>query len=404
MVLSNSEIRVAERATVAGVLETSDGPVRVRPGDFIVTMPQGERFPILAPIYFGTYEVLSNVGNWFVGRRLLHPRRAWPIESAGAELDYGQGRGWVSGVRGDWIYQSDDADYGLINAEAKSQAYVAVGKASELDNAERAVQRFNRFTSAVALLPPVLTGLALLALHWHDAYPAVAEALLIAEVLLLVLGVWGAWHMRTRRWSLRVAIVSADAIARRFQVAAQAAGVAASELFPMMSLWRAAQGEIDATPMLTQDRITTLKSLIDESYQHILHDLERHHRLERRADLLSWLAVAVVLFCLGMVAMAHQQPYKLLAIWLPSVVGAAHAWTWRRQSLGRVNAASEMLKELRFIKARLVSVHSGASVQGTQAAAESDALAAVRMLCHTIARYSQRELRFTAAETAGIPV
>ncbi len=256
----------------------------------------------------------------------------------------------------------------------------------------------------MALLPPILTGLALLALHWHGNHPALAEALLAIEALLLVFGVWGAWYMRTRRWSLRVAIMSANAIARKFQVAAQALGVAASEFFPMMALWRAAQNEGIQAPPLTREGVATIKDLIDESYQHILHDLEHHHRLERRADALSWFAAAVVLFCLGMVAFAHQHSYKLIAIWLPSVVGAAHAWTWRRQSLGRVNAASEMLKELRFIKARPVSLWSDVSLDEPDGSSRPETLAAIRMLCHTIAQHSQRELRFTAAETAGIPV
>ncbi len=402
--MSNSEIRIAEQAVQPGVVVTTDGPVSVRPGDLIVSMPAGERFPILEPIYFGTYEVLSKVGNWFVGRRLLHPRRAWPIESAGAELDYGAGRGWVSGARGDWIYQSDDDDFGLINSNASSQSYVVIGKASELGSAGSSVQRFNLYTSVVALLPPILTGLALLALHWYGNHPALAKALLALEALLLVLGVWGAWYMRTRRWSLRVAIMSADAIARKYQIAAQALGVTASEFFPMMALWRAAQNEGTQAPPLSRKSVATLKKLIDESYQHILVDLEHHHRLERHADALSWFAAAVVLFCLGMVAFADQHSYKLIAIWLPSVVGAAHAWTWRRQSLGRVNAASEMLKELRFIKTRLVSLTSDASLDQPEGTSRPETLAVIRMLCHAIAQHSQRELRFTAAETAGIPV
>src|SRR6266849_1935975 len=112
VVLSVSIVRVAQRVETEELVETADGPVRARVGDFVVTTADGERYPIPAFVFFGAYRVLGQVGARFVGRRLLHARRAWEVLADHAEFDYhaecdyGPGRGKVAAPKGGWIYRS----------------------------------------------------------------------------------------------------------------------------------------------------------------------------------------------------------------------------------------------------------------------------------------------------------
>ena len=160
VILSLSDIRIAQCLDREESIETADGPVTGRVGDFVVTAGT-ERYPIPATIYYGTYEVLGHAGLRFVGRRLLHARRAWPAISD-VEFDYGPGRGLVGAPKGAWVYQSDENDFGLINPDVQKQAHVVVGTATELA-AQNWAERFRRTVSWIALLPPFLSLVALLA-------------------------------------------------------------------------------------------------------------------------------------------------------------------------------------------------------------------------------------------------
>src|SRR5262249_50476718 len=153
IVLSTSIVRIAQRAKTEELVETADGPVRARVGDFIVTTADGERYPIPAFVFFGTYRVLGQVGARFVGQRLLYARRAWEILSDDAEFDYGPGRGKVAAPKGGWIYRSDEDDYGYINPDAKRKAHVAVGTVAELNTIDWEA-RFRRTAAIMSWLPP----------------------------------------------------------------------------------------------------------------------------------------------------------------------------------------------------------------------------------------------------------
>src|SRR5690349_19550962 len=114
VVLSVSLVRTAQRAEIESVVETADGPVKARVGDFVLSTADGEQYPIPASIFYGAYQVLGSAGTRFVGRRLLHARRAWEVLSPDAEFDYGPGRGKIAAPKGGWIYRSDESDYGYI--------------------------------------------------------------------------------------------------------------------------------------------------------------------------------------------------------------------------------------------------------------------------------------------------
>lgn len=404
-VVSCPEIRIAECMAQEQTIETLDGLVRARAGDFVVSMPGGERFPVQPDIYFGTYEVISQVGPWHVGRRLMHPRKAWPIVSSGAEFDYGADRGRASAERGGWVYQSDERDYGLINRQAAAGSHIVVGAAAQVQGTN-----WRRRLDAVAIvltgLPPVLTALALGSLHLSTTAPQASLALLVAEALLLAGGAALAWVVQRQHWPLRAVVGDGLALAQRFQVVAEALGAEPSRNFPAMTLWRAAQ-RVDDDPRklhLSAERLQSIKTLVDETKEAVGHEAHRYHAMEGRVSAATWFAAGVVLVCLVLVAWLHIPAIKLLAIWIPSAVGAAHAWTWRRQWMQRARASADMVRELRFVRSQLASL---APRDGIAAASQEDVralVAALRMLCRSVAGHSQREIQMTAAEGAGVPV
>jgi hypothetical protein len=52
----------------------------------------------------------------------------------------------------------------------------------------------------------------------------------------------------------------------------------------------------------------------------------------------------------------------------------------------------------------LVALTPDGSFDESNATQKSEVLAAIRMVCRTVAQQSQKELRFTSAETPDIPV
>ncbi len=111
----------------------------------------------------------------------------------------------------------------------------------------------------------------------------------------------------------------------------------------------------------------------------------------------------MVLACLGLTALTHHVGFKLVAIGLPLLVGAVHAWTWRCRSAQRLATGVDMLSDLRFARSRLVSLAPDDTV-APSAAGQEEIAAVIRMVCRVVAQHTQRELQFTATERASVPV
>jgi len=399
VILSVSVVRVAERLEVASDIETADGVVKGRPGDFVITQANGERYPILASVFYGTYQILGRVGSRFIGRRLLHPRHAWPIESAYGELDYGPGRGKVAVARGGWIYRSDEDDYGLINADAKKLAHIEVGNTWALAN-KNWKRRFGWAAGLISIMPPMMTLIALLAFRAHDHHLNLSEAFLEIEGVCLVLGVTGAWWIRKDKWVLKAAVANGTRIASEFQCIVESLGQKASEFFPSMALWRAAQTEDSPGIELSPEALRGVKDQVYAIHEEVQQEVERHRRAEKLALALSWVSVAAVLCCIYY-ALQGSPNSELLAIWLPSAVGAVHAWTWRRQISNRIGAGREFLSELAFVKSQLMHLTPDNQISRNTA---RDVIGVLRVLCRAAAEHTQRQMQFAIAEGPQIPV
>lgn len=403
VVLSRSEIRAAEVCSIAARYQTLDGWVEGRTDDVVITAAGGERFPILADVFHGAYEELWIVGHTRVARRLAHERLAWPIVSEQALFNYGSDRGTVAVARGAWLYETDEGEFGTISATAHATSHLVVGPVSEQTHANWN-QRFRTGMNILAVLPPLMALLALMALvqafhlsaHW-----------LVMETVLLVAGTALGWWMKSQRWPLRALVETASRTAREFQCAVELLGKRPSTRFPGQALWRAAQATDESSAPactgsgLSAEKLLQLQKLIGQTLAHLRHE---SHRLERRERLAQWGTVgaaAVAFACnLYILFVAHALPPEMLAILLPTVIAAVHADNSRRQVADGHLALLDFATQLRFAQEQLLALGTAE----TRAEQKQSLRAALRLVCKVVGQHQQYLLRRGLAEQPAPPV
>lgn len=404
---SDLDVRLAERASGPGTIETADGPVTYEDGDFIVSMPSGERYPIPARMYFGTYQQLGQIGDWTIGRRLIHLRRVWPVTSDAVELTYPDRRARLHAARGAWIYKCDDDDLGIINADVNTKTHSIIGTAKSQAGVDWQ-RKHDRACDSLIALPPILTALALAALAVATKEPQLARFLIGLECALLLAGSLLAAWMRRDRWALRAAASSGMKVAERFQVAVQALGQRPSTDYPLMALWRSAQTDEPppAPPKLEAECIAQVSAAIDVTREEIRHALHHAHQVESRVDFMSWAGVFIIVACLIPVMLEpgdRFKTFKLLAAWLPAALGMAHAFAARRQSLANVVAGKQLLLELKFLRTRLLAATTVVPASSEAADAKKQAHDCIRMLCGRVAAYTHHGLEAATGMRAHPP-
>jgi len=407
-IISRSEIRAAEKLDHEESFETLDGFVDGRPGDVVMTTASKERYPILQEIFYGTYEVLGAIGNRMVARRLIHERRAWPVLSEHASYNYGDDRGVVLVERGGWLYQSDERDFGVINAEVNHRGHVVLGPLEQFEGADWR-RRYFCASTVLAWLPATMSLLALLALV-DDARHA---GWLLAESGLLLAGSVLAWRMRAGRWSARAAVTAAVALSREFQVAAELLGWRGSIQYPGMALWRAAQlGRKAPEPgaptqlAVTKERLLRLKEVVGSTLAAIREEATSHAEAHHHARLGTILAALLVLTLNAVLLAMHETGFQRLlevvAIWVPALVGGFHAIHAQRQVVERGSLLRELHAQLKFVSDQVFALMP----RDAQAAAGADVKfeESLRILCRTIGRHSQRQFEWALAEDPLPPV
>ena len=407
-VLSLADVRDAEILTEQTVFDTADGQVIGRPGDIAVTAYGGERYPIQSEVFYGTYEVIGQVGHRLVAKRMIHVRQAWPITSPDAEFDYGDTRGKVAVARGGWLYQSDDADFGLINPIVNQKGHAVVGAIAKIQKEQRE-RRFNVASTTLVFLPPVLALLALLALvaTLHQQSPWLPIALLAFETMLLLGGAFSVWWMRRARWAMKAAVGTGLSMARAFQPVVKLLGQRTSTDFPQMALWRAGQVSDPAhrqyDDALTNSLTAEIGAKLGKTLEEMRSEVKRNHRNEQTANIGALIAVvAVVTSNLWLIFVSHETSLELLAIWLPSLIGALHVSNYRKHGNQHLSLLLETIPQLRFVQQRLLSLSLPQAPHNDDQSVSRNA--ALRLLCRVIGRYCQEEVRFALAQEPRLPV
>jgi hypothetical protein len=409
-VLSLPEVRVAEILTSDTSFQTADGDVIGRAGDIAITAYGGERYPIPGKVFYGAYEIIGQVGDRLVARRLIHVRTAWPIISEDAEYDYGPDRGLVSVSRDGWLYQSDDSDFGVINPEQKLRGHVEVGDVLEVSRVAWH-RRFAVTASFLIALPPVLTALALLSLDLSYGTEArwVPTALALFETILLLAGVGIILLMRWNHWALKAAMSAGVEVAVQFQAAAELLGEDSSREFAQMALWRAAQNPCqpgNSMPCHSADSAAKVAK-VREQLGRTLVDIECKVAYGRAME--HWATVAelaaiviVILTNIWLITVTHVVILKLFAIWLPSVIGAFHAISYHRRTSDRIPVLSEFLRQLAFVKSQLQMLYAPNCADSPEISRAREA--ALRLLCKVVGQYCQQELQLAMAQRPNMPV
>lgn len=408
-VLTTPDIRMAEVIERETVFHTNDGDVIGRPGERDIAITHGEEtYPIPSRIFYGTYEVLGKTGPRMIARRLIHVRIAREVTSQFAEYDYGTAPGVVSVDRGGWLYQSDDGDQGLINAAKKHVGHVEVGPIEEVERVPWR-SRFERANMVLTFLPPILTALALLSLSSAEqpAAAASATAASAVETALLFLGLGLAVRIRRQGWALKAAVGAGVQVAARYQLAAQILGEPGSQQFPQMTLWRAAQTGPRPDPGSLHSRenvgrLGTLRGYLAETLDEINAGIRRDLGIERAGELAE---VASVLLAIGgnlwLIFVSHLEPIELVALWLPSLIGALHSLRSRRRTAERIPLLSAFSKQLAFLKTQLQALADWSAEEPAQKSATREAV--LRFVCKVIGQYCQSELQLATSQHPDLP-
>jgi hypothetical protein len=408
-VLSLPGVRSAEILEVNRVFPTLNGPVTGRPGDIAVTTASGETYPILSSIYYGTYEVIGEVGNQLAGRRLMHVRSAWRVISPDAQLNL-PGRDPLLVERGGWLYQSDEDDFGLITEDVMASGHALVGTADEVTSAHWS-KSFERLEWFLTALPPLLTLIALVALWAVEGSPIhwLPTALTSVETGLLLLGATAYAWAQIRGWEKKAAVTAGASAAQEFQPAAELLGERRSKSFPQMSLWRAAQAST-LTPAkgldLSPENVATLDSLAGR-LAILIDEIKRKIRFSRRLESVGTTGAAIAVACvlsanIWLIGVSHWLQLELFALWLPSLIGAFHSLGYHRRAADQVPLLTEFARQLDFVKTKLVSLSKREVPEPEGRGIER--VAALRLLCKVIGQYSQAELRLAIMRHPSLPV
>jgi hypothetical protein len=113
-----------EFAPADGTLQTTEGPVRYRADDALVTGTDGERWPVPRAGFDATYEPLPPLRPGKSGRYRKRPLVVWakPMREA-FEVTLDRGRGTLRGDAADWLVQYAPGDLAVVSASAFAQTY-----------------------------------------------------------------------------------------------------------------------------------------------------------------------------------------------------------------------------------------------------------------------------------------
>jgi hypothetical protein len=399
-VLSLPQIREVELLDTETEVLTTNGLVKGRRGDVVVTAK--DRYPIVHSVFYGTYEVIGRVDNRLVARRLIHVRKARKVLSLSADLKLSGRQDVLAVERDGWVYQSDDDDVGPISAAAARTGHAEVGRIEQVNSVAWS-RRLECLTWFLTFLPPVMTAIEALT---HGLPKWGRTSLLSFETLLLATGVGAFIWARLHRWELK-AVVTDKERARflaRFQSAAELLGDRRSVDFPQMALWRAAQSPELHARAYSGDNAKMLEDLrkqVAQTIPEIKAKIAPARRIETISTVGGIVAVACVLASNLCLILRDWSPIELVAVCLPSLIGALHALGQQKRVADQIPLLTELARQLEFIRTQLLR-HAGWSETET-ADSRASREATLRTLCKVIGQYSQAELRLAIRSQLSIP-
>jgi PGDYG protein len=113
-----------EFATVEGICETLEGPVRFRAGDAILAGVQGERWPVRREAFLSSYEAVppTRAGHNGVYRKVATPAYAMRLDRR-RNVPVGWQNDPLQGEAGDWLLQHADGTRGVLRDQIFRESY-----------------------------------------------------------------------------------------------------------------------------------------------------------------------------------------------------------------------------------------------------------------------------------------
>lgn len=120
------QVRFAEQA---GVVDTREGMVQVRPGDALVTDPAGHRWRVSAERFAAKYQpcaaTVAGQAGAYLSRRCRVLARPMPEPF---EVWLADGVSRLQGHAGDWLVDYGDGSFGIVSAAAFASSYEPLGQ------------------------------------------------------------------------------------------------------------------------------------------------------------------------------------------------------------------------------------------------------------------------------------
>ncbi|HLK38915.1 MAG TPA: hypothetical protein VKU41_19270, partial [Polyangiaceae bacterium] len=134
-------------------------------------------------------------------------------------------------------------------------------------------------------------------------------------------------------------------------------------------------------------------------------ELKRHHHTERVAGSLGLLTMFAILACNAYLIRAGRSiGLEILAIWLPSLVGAVHAFNSRRHLVQRLASIKEFSAQLRIVQNHLLKLAPTDAPDLAEDRVRDEFRAMLTGLCKIVGQHGQRQLQFALAEEPELPV
>jgi hypothetical protein len=224
------------------------------------------------------------------------------------------------------------------------------------------------------------------------------------EGALLLASVGGVWWIHKQKWVLKAAVVAGVGVATRLQAAAEILGRRRSGLFPSMALWKAGQSDKSPNKVYDPGLIDELKKELAGIQERVERDIGTHQDAESWAQLAPWVAIGIIVVSIALAIATHSLLSELLAIWLPSLVGAYQGRMARRQLSKRIGVGTEFKSQLEFARRSLVTLEQDSNGDENDADQIELLNTTLKVLCRAAGEYSRLQLEFAIGDTPELPV
>ena len=204
---------------------------------------------------------------------------------------------------------------------------------------------------------------------------------------------------------MKAAAFREDSVTSALQSAAEMLGETPSSRFPSMALWRAAQKDDFPSGGVPVAQVRKVQDDVGALRSKILRDAEHSEFFEKLVSFVLGVGVTIlVVSSLIVLFSSGHWTLEVLAVWIPSFIGALHSYSSQKQIAHRKTTSRRFISELELIQDQLLQIVSRRVVIDDQSEEKQELVDCLKTLCLMAGRYGQEELRFAMADSPNVPV